>query len=97
MQKLDELYQLAEHHLSLQGQEAFQILVDRNDVRAAKILLLGAIFTGQTDILILPQKVVDALLNDVGISLEQLNASMMPAQNPANKLWWSGRYNKSLK
>ena len=90
MQKLDELYQLAERYLSLQGQEAFQMLVDRNDVRAAKILLLGAIFTGQTDILILPQKVVDGLLNDVGISLEQVNAAITLSQNPAN-MWWPGR------
>ena len=92
MRKLDELYPLTERYLSLQGQEAFQMLVDRNDVRAAKILLLGALFTGQTDILILPQKVVDSLLNDVGISLEQVNAAITtPSRNPANKLWWPGR------
>jgi hypothetical protein len=75
MQNLDELYRLSEQHLILQGQEAFQALVG-NDMRAAKMLLLGAMLS-ETECLTLHKKVVDDLLAEVGLSLDQLNAAVI--------------------
>ncbi|OGG65910.1 hypothetical protein A3I99_04225 [Candidatus Kaiserbacteria bacterium RIFCSPLOWO2_02_FULL_45_11b] len=72
---LEELYRLSEQHLSLPGQEAFQVLVARNDMLSAKMLLLGAILS-ETECLTLHKKVVDDLLKEVGLSLAELNAAI---------------------